>query len=146
LFVECVCIHCFDWSLVSTFTNETKVLSPVPRTMWENSVWNFWKFTRSSEMWSAVFHNFFSRHFEQDYYSVQMTDQFTLHCEHLYGGKRWSRDGVVGIATGYGLDDRRVRVRFPEGSRIFCSPRHRDRLWSPPNLLSNGYQGLFPRG
>jgi hypothetical protein len=27
----------------------------------------------------------------------------------------WSRDSVVGIATGYGLDDRRVGVRVPVG-------------------------------
>jgi hypothetical protein len=26
---ECVCIHCFDCSLVTTFTNETQILSPV---------------------------------------------------------------------------------------------------------------------
>jgi hypothetical protein len=30
-----------------------------------------------------------------------------------------SRDNVVGIATGYGLDDRGVGVRAPVGSRIF---------------------------
>jgi hypothetical protein len=29
------------------------------------------------------------------------------------------RDSSVGIATGYGLDDRGVGVRVPEGSRIF---------------------------
>jgi hypothetical protein len=34
-----------------------------------------------------------------------------------------SRDGVVGIATGYGLDDRGVGVRVPVESRIFFSPR-----------------------
>jgi hypothetical protein len=52
----------------------------------------------------------------------------------------------VGIATGYGLDDRGVGVRVQVGSRIFCSPRRTDRLWGPPNLLSNWYRRLFRRG
>jgi hypothetical protein len=55
------------------------------------------------------------------------------------------RDSVVGIATGYGLDDRGVGVRVPVGSRIFSSPRRSDRLWGPPSILSNGYRGLLPR-
>jgi hypothetical protein len=54
------------------------------------------------------------------------------------------RDSVVGIATRYGMDDQEVGV--PVGSRIFSSQRRPDRLWSPPNLLSNGYRALFPRG
>jgi hypothetical protein len=32
-----------------------------------------------------------------------------------------SRDSVVGIATGYGLDDQGVGVRVPVGSRIFST-------------------------
>jgi hypothetical protein len=44
-----------------------------------------------------------------------------------------SRDGVVGIATGYGLDG-----RVPVGSRIFSTSRQ--------VFLSNGYRGLFPLG
>jgi hypothetical protein len=48
------------------------------------------------------------------------------------------RDSVVGIATSYLLDDRRVGVRVLVGSRIFSSPRGPDRLWGPRNLLSNG--------
>jgi hypothetical protein len=35
-------------------------------------------------------------------------------------------------SLGYGLDDRRVRVRVPVGSRIFSSPRRPGRVWSPP--------------
>jgi hypothetical protein len=57
-----------------------------------------------------------------------------------------SRDSSVGIATGYGLDDRGVGVRVPVGSRMFFSSRRPDRFWSPPNLLSNGYRGLFSEG
>jgi hypothetical protein len=32
------------------------------------------------------------------------------------------------------------------GSRIFSFPRRPDRLWGPPNLLSNGYQGSISPG
>jgi hypothetical protein len=35
-----------------------------------------------------------------------------------------SRDSVVGIATGYGLDDRGVGVRVPVGLRILSSPSY----------------------
>jgi hypothetical protein len=65
---------------------------------------------------------------------------------HFYVRHRigWSRDSVVGIATGYGLDDQEVGVRVTVGSRIFSSPRRPDRLWGTPNLLSNGYWGSSP--
>jgi hypothetical protein len=39
-----------------------------------------------------------------------------------------SGDSVVGIATGYWLDDRGVGVRVPVGSRIFTSPNRADWL------------------
>jgi hypothetical protein len=54
-----------------------------------------------------------------------------------------SRDSSVGIATGYGLDDRGVGVRVPVGSSIFSSPHLPDRLWGQHNLLSNGYRGAL---
>jgi hypothetical protein len=56
-----------------------------------------------------------------------------------------SRESVVGIATGYGLDDRGIGVRVLVGSRFFFTPCRPDWLWGPPNLLSNRYPGLFPR-
>jgi hypothetical protein len=69
---------------------------------------------------------------------------------HVHYNIPWSRlrirDSIFGITTSYGLDDRGVGVQVPVGSRIFCSPRRPDRLWDPPSLLSNGFQGLFPLG
>jgi hypothetical protein len=58
-----------------------------------------------------------------------------------------SRDSSVGIALGYGLDDRGSRVRSPAGAGNF-SLHHRvqNGPGGPSSLLSNGYQGLFPWG
>jgi hypothetical protein len=50
-----------------------------------------------------------------------------------------SRDNAVGIATGYGLDDRGVGIRVPVGSRIFSSPRRPDRS-------SVAHQASYPMG
>jgi hypothetical protein len=65
---------------------------------------------------------------------------------HYYISDNVSRDSLVGIATGYELDDQGVGVRVPVGVRIFTSPSRPDRHWGPPNLLSNRYRGLFPPG
>jgi hypothetical protein len=62
------------------------------------------------------------------------------------GKKQVSRDSIVGIATGYGLDDQEVGVRVLVESTIFFSLRRPDWLWCPPNLPSNGYRGLFHPG
>jgi hypothetical protein len=65
---------------------------------------------------------------------------------HTHTDPHVTRDTVVSIATSYGLDDIEVGVRVPVDSIIFCSSRRPDRLWGPPNLLSNGHWRLFPRG
>jgi hypothetical protein len=67
----------------------------------------------------------------------------SLYPQYLIGIHDFS---VVGKATGYGLDDRGVGVRVPVEARFFSSARRPDRFWDPPNLLSNGYRGLFPQG
>jgi hypothetical protein len=46
--------------------------------------------------------------------------------------------GPVGIATGYGLDNLRVRVRIPVRARIVSSPRLFDQLCGPLSLHSFG--------
>jgi hypothetical protein len=57
-----------------------------------------------------------------------------------------NRDGSVGIATDYGLDDGEVGVRVQVESRIFSSPRRPYTLGGLYSLLSNGHRGLFALG
>jgi hypothetical protein len=58
-----------------------------------------------------------------------------------------SRDSSVGIALGYGLDDRSSRVRFPAGAGNF-SIHHRVQNGSGahPALYPMGIRGSFPGG
>jgi hypothetical protein len=65
---------------------------------------------------------------------IKHSDNFTFILPYVFL-HYWSRDSVVGIATGYGLDDRGVGVRIVVGSRIFSSPLRPDWLWGPPSRL-----------
>jgi hypothetical protein len=53
---------------------------------------------------------------------------------------------VVGLVTGYGLDDRGVGFRVRVGLRIFSYPRCWDRLSGPPSHLKNTPLRHFPGG
>jgi hypothetical protein len=47
----------------------------------------------------------------------------------------------------YGLDNQGFGFRVPLGTKILTFPCRPDRLWGPPNLLSNGYpEDCFLRG
>jgi hypothetical protein len=51
-----------------------------------------------------------------------------------------SRGSSVGIAMGYGLDD---RDSIPgRGKKLFSTPQRLDQLWCPRSLISSGYKGL----
>jgi hypothetical protein len=64
-----------------------------------------------------------------------------LHAPSISCSLIWSPFGIV---LGYGPDDRSSRVQFLAGGWEFPSPPRPERLWGPPILLLNGYQGLFP--
>jgi hypothetical protein len=61
---------------------------------------------------------------------------------HLNGRKL---DPFIGIATGYGLDDRRVGIRVPVGSRIFFSKSSRRSLGSTQPPIQWVLVALSPR-
>jgi hypothetical protein len=92
--------------------------------------------------WHNIFHENAGRHTDITISHAKVILQIVEGTREMYVKNIISRKNKVGIATGYGLGDRGVGVRVPVGSRIFSSPRLPDRLWGPPNLLSNEYQGL----
>jgi hypothetical protein len=53
-------------------------------------------------------------------------------------------DSKVGIATGYGLDGRRVGVRVPVGSKIYLLQVVRTGSGAHPASYSMGTKGFFP--
>jgi hypothetical protein len=55
-----------------------------------------------------------------------------------------SRGNSVSIVSGYGLHDQGIEVRSPAEAKDFFSSLCPDRLWGPPSLLYNGYQGCLP--
>jgi hypothetical protein len=58
-----------------------------------------------------------------------------------------SRDSSVGIALGYGLDDRGSRVRFPVGAENFSlSHRVQNGSGAHPAFYPMGTRGSFPGG
>jgi hypothetical protein len=57
-----------------------------------------------------------------------------------------SRDSAVGIATGYGLEDRGVGVRVPVGAKIFSFPCRPDRSWGPIHPRFRWEQGTLSSG
>jgi hypothetical protein len=57
-----------------------------------------------------------------------------------------NRVSSVGIATGYGLEDRGVGVRAPVGLRISTSPYRAGRLLGPRNPIAIGYWRSFDGG
>jgi hypothetical protein len=63
----------------------------------------------------------------------------------IFAGTNLFWVSAVGMVTDYELDDRGDGLQVPVGSRIFYSPRLTDRSWGPSSLLSDEYQGLFPR-
>jgi hypothetical protein len=55
-----------------------------------------------------------------------------------------NRGSAVGIATGYGLDDRRVRVPAPVRSTTITSVYYSDPFWGPTSLGPHGYWRILP--
>jgi hypothetical protein len=77
------------------------------------------------------------------YFNNAASTENVIRLRYYYVRPCWS---AVGIATGYGLDDRGVGVRVPIGLRMFTSPRRSDRLWGLPSLSNGATSDYFPEG
>jgi hypothetical protein len=89
------------------------------------------------------FARFKTKFYVRSSFDLSVVQVFRQRCEiyeyiHCTVSNYKSRDSVLDIATGYGLDDKVVGVRVPVGARILISPCRPDRLWGPPSFLSNG--------
>jgi hypothetical protein len=69
--------------------------------------------------------------FLPDYLRLAATVQILVNIIHL-------KNSILKLMTFFGF--------HPGSWEFFSSPPCPERLWDPPNLLSNGYQGLFPWG
>jgi hypothetical protein len=63
-----------------------------------------------------------------------------------YYVKLKSGGSVVGIETGYELDEREVGVRVPVGSRIFTTSYSPDRLWGSTQPSKQWLPGVHSPG
>jgi hypothetical protein len=70
------------------------------------------------------------------------------HCKllHIFTFTFRNCDSSVGIALGYGLDDRGSRVRFPAGAGNFSLHRVQNSSGAHPASYPMGTRGSFPGG
>jgi hypothetical protein len=64
----------------------------------------------------------------------------------MYDKERRSRDGAVGIATGYKLDDKRGRSWSPGRVKNFLFSTSFRQVLGPTQPTIQSVRGLFPRG
>jgi hypothetical protein len=101
--------------------------------LFDNCISIYWI---SSKVTALIDHNNSKVSLKLFYYNFQIKDQIKSYF--------MSWGSSVSIVTDYRLDD---RGSIPDTGRgFFFLPLRPDRLWGPPSLLSNGYQGSFPWG